>query len=276
MDRSRTFRSKLNVKRGTKLYPIFTKNLHSEVLLDNFIEKDLQSLLKPLNIMYSVFICAKYSIRDNFITSNNFLYNFTGVFTTGLFLCISVYRICSTLSSKRIEYVIFEWNTIFNFMSYSLGLIMNYIINIRFSDKNIQLVVKVQSVLRVLKMNRKDLTCLLVYNWSGVLAINALIVGSIAYMMYIFFPHVDILDVIYFYSTIVFDVNIMYSLFVTNFSRKALCSWINDVLQSGDDSDFYWNRIFNVYLNMLDIYTTLEVVFQYSVRFHYLEIFLNY
>lgn len=44
----------------------------NEFLLNNFIEKDIQDMLRPINFLTSTYLLPKYKIRNNFVTTNSF------------------------------------------------------------------------------------------------------------------------------------------------------------------------------------------------------------
>ncbi|XP_050552137.1 uncharacterized protein LOC126911097 [Spodoptera frugiperda] len=130
----------METKIGTITTVKSKKILRSEVLLDNFIERDLQSAFKPLHYMQSLLICSKYSIRDNFITSNTFMYDFIGIF--GFIVCrsINLYNLVILMGDWKSTEYLFNWSGLFDYASYTFGFLLNYYINIKFCDDNILMV----------------------------------------------------------------------------------------------------------------------------------------
>lgn len=59
-----------------------TKQTDIEEPPENIIQKDLQSLLKPLNIIQTIFFDAKYKIRDKIIVINSTCYNIILIIAT--------------------------------------------------------------------------------------------------------------------------------------------------------------------------------------------------
>ncbi|XP_063897728.1 uncharacterized protein LOC135118786 [Helicoverpa armigera] len=100
----------------------------TEAKLKNEIDKDLQSVLRPLNLMQDLFVMAK---------------DWEG---TRFFIYMSNIN-----------------DTIF----YTFGFVLNNCVNIFYSDSNILLVLKLQQVNRILKINSKHLNSLISFYWSG-------------------------------------------------------------------------------------------------------------
>ncbi|KAF9405870.1 hypothetical protein HW555_013558, partial [Spodoptera exigua] len=71
-------RANPNKMKSLKEYLYFKKKKECRVtvLINNMIDKDLQWLLWPLNIMHKVLLCPKYRINDNFIDPNSLLIKF--------------------------------------------------------------------------------------------------------------------------------------------------------------------------------------------------------
>ncbi|PZC77113.1 hypothetical protein B5X24_HaOG203730 [Helicoverpa armigera] len=63
-------RSEINRRWLFNISNIGNLQIHS----NSAIEKDVQSLLKPFNIMFALFICSKYKIQDGLISANSMLY----------------------------------------------------------------------------------------------------------------------------------------------------------------------------------------------------------
>lgn len=264
---------KLRDKRLSRLSSIPMKTIpkiayKSEFLLDNYIDKDLQEVLKPLSLMQSLLICSKYSIRDNFITSNSFLYNFIGVFVFILYRSIGLYRMFISVTDWETFSMVFNWTSFYDFCSYSYGIILNYYNDIKWSDTNILLVLKLQHVLRALKITNKDLSIITFQNWVSVIAINCIIIGSISYMSFMFFPHINFIDMAYFYFSMTFDVSIVYAKFLIRVACISLRVWTEDARKAGNSkSESYWEHMIDVYLNILQIYKTVEKTLRKLVRF---------
>ncbi|XP_068625348.1 uncharacterized protein [Battus philenor] len=79
------------------------KYCRSEFLLDNYIDKDLRNFLFPLNIAQWVLCSQKYSIRYNFITSNDRYAKFFSFFVTDMNLIYGI-RL-----QKLINHIIDTW-----------------------------------------------------------------------------------------------------------------------------------------------------------------------
>lgn len=258
----------METKIGTITTDKSKKLLRSEVLLDNFIERDLQSAFKPLHYMQSLLICSKYSIRDNFITSNTFMYDFIGIF--GFIICrsINLYNLVILMGDWKSTEYLFNWSGLFDYASYTFGFLLNYYINIKFCDDNILMVIKIQRVIRALKISSNDLRRESIFNWFGVIIINAIIIFSIVVIAYIFFPNVNFSDVVYFYFSMTYDMNMLYFTFIIKLLSMTLCAWTEDVRKSVNSyKDCYWECMFDVYMDIFTVYESVVSTCGYLVRY---------
>lgn len=264
-------KNKRNPNRNTVLIEIRPTMPYSEVLIDNKVEKYLQSVLRPLNLIQAFFLCSKYTIRDNFITSNSYLYNFIGLFSTLIFRSIGLYNMFSNqwYDSKLFIY----WSSICDFVFYSMGYFLNNYTNITQGDNNVLLVLKIQQICRVLKINGKNLRNMVIYNWISVISLNSFLIFLILYINYTVCPHIKIIHIMATFVTMSFDMNIVYALLVMKLLTKTLGIWIEDVRSSANREDSeresYWKTMFNVYLNIQEAYNLIEETFRPLVSFFY-------
>ena len=246
--------------------------LSNEVFLKNVIETDLHSLLRPLNLMHDAFLYAKYSIRDNVISSNTYLYNFLTVFCILLFWCYDLYHLISVFIQISEQWGIYKWfyrlSNTFDWFVYLCGHLMNSFLNIVQSNFNIILVLKIQHVIRDLQINSKKLKCFTASNWTWVTSLNII---WICYVISFFcvFPNIALVDCISLYTCIVFDVNVIYALTLLKLLEKMTRVWIAEVLRTRNmeesEREEYWKLMFNVYMNILQIYTIIEMTFRQLV-----------
>ncbi|PZC79316.1 hypothetical protein B5X24_HaOG201014, partial [Helicoverpa armigera] len=232
----------------------------------NKIEEDLESILKPLNIMQSLFICAKYSIRNRIITHNSKLYNALRVFCTCIYSCIYLYRMISQdhqTINKSWRKFWFGMAWIAGFILYMVGDLINTISNIKHSHKNILLVLKIQHVLSILRISGTDLRIFVCYSWASVIILN---IFSISYVIcYCFTTNIIIFEIISAYTSIAHDINIAYAIILMKLNEKMVRVFMEELESSKcDDSKIeeYWNRMLNMYLNILEIYNIIWKTFQ--------------
>lgn len=170
------------------------------------LDKDLQSILKPLNFMQYLFFHSMYKISNDVISTNSFGYNILSVLGTAIVAALLAFTssnilVPSTkatydLTIRRIDIV---W--------YPIGCISNCLINMKLRRSNILLVHKIQNVRRKLKIrDKKDVKS----NWIIVICLNTFYLFYTAYFHYMF-PKITVLFHICVYLLICFDWNIIYA-----------------------------------------------------------------
>lgn len=136
-------------KNAVKIIKIMPTTSSSELSRDHVIENDLRSVLRPLNLILRLFFCAKYSIRNNIITSNTFFYNLFRVFGMLTYRCVLLYSwiiyIIENCDLIWGEYsLLFSSNMVVDFILFFIGDLVNIILSIMQSDYNILMVLKIQ------------------------------------------------------------------------------------------------------------------------------------
>ena len=220
-------------------------------------------------MMQNLFICGKYSIRYNFITSNSRRYNFIGIFVAVTFRCIIIIQLMISIAHwKGKESTAIGWCNFFDIFFFSIGLIINYCSNIINCNDHAILVLKIQHVHRVLKIDGKVLKDLVISNWAYVIALNIFYFIIIAYYGW-FFAFGNILDLISGYCTISLDINIVYAIFVINLLKRTLNEWIKNVQESGNveilSNDSYLAVMYDLYLNILKAFKIFQKTFRLLV-----------
>lgn len=243
---------------------------YKEVLLNNFIEEDLQSLFKPLDMMQKLFICAKYSIKDNFITSNSRKYNCIGLLIVVIFHILVFIQLVISIVNWKGASTTLGWCNFFDFFFFSLGFIINYCSIIIHCNSNALLVLKIQHVHRILKIDRRLYNSLVISNWAYVIILNVLyLVGTFFYGLPFSFS--NIVDLISGYSSISFDINVVYAIFFVNLLRRTLNVWIEEMQVSknfGDLSDeAHLKVMYDLYLDILEAFKIFETTFCLLVSF---------
>ena len=84
----------------------FDKRLgyHVTVLLDNFVDKDIQSMLLPFNILQNMLFYPKYRIKDNFIYPNSIVSKLVSLCVMILSIILYFYLVYELHIDKDIRY----------------------------------------------------------------------------------------------------------------------------------------------------------------------------
>lgn len=150
-----------------KLSKRTTKQLHSrmcihECLLNNFLDKDIQDFLRPLEIGQAFMFQSKFTLRDNFITPNGRLYNAISFLVLTLFVSILFVEIYTTyVTGLKIKYFVLS----LSYVCTNIAILVSFFIaNLMNSKNNVQLIINIQEAKRVLQLYNgnnfeiKDLT----------------------------------------------------------------------------------------------------------------------
>ncbi|PZC77092.1 hypothetical protein B5X24_HaOG200742 [Helicoverpa armigera] len=246
---------------------------------NNKVEEDLQSIFKPFNFMMNLFLCAKYSVRGKCFTPNTRFYNWFRL------ICVIVNR-CFNLRQFIIwHYTIKKTHFVFSYyyghLCINIGSAIIYILyltgdliisvsTITQSDYNIFLVIKMQEVLKSLKINGSEIKGFLSFSWWSVIISNILSIGYIILYCFTLADMVSIVDVISAYASISYEIHVLYALLLLKLTNKMLTVWIKEFRNSrnlGDSTnEEYINRMFFIYWDVQDIYMTIEKTFHHTVR----------
>lgn len=225
-------------------------------------------MFQPLNFLQNLQLCPKYRIKDNLIFPNSRLSNIVSVSAT-IFSIILLYfsSINRNLLLKfppRI-YVLMLFTSKIDVCCLTFGLIMNCMLSVFQTNKNVMMLLKFQEVHRYLsKTNDKifftsnwySVIVLIIYNIlttiligiSSTLSIYALLINTIV---------------------LSFDSNIVYAMKLIHQLKDKVDQWNVQALeyQNLDENDRvrYCERMYQAYCNILDCYDIHKVTFQGTV-----------
>ncbi|KAH9640144.1 hypothetical protein HF086_018386 [Spodoptera exigua] len=239
-----------------------------EVLLYNVVDKEFQSALRPLALMQRLFICAKFSIRDNFIASNTATYNYIGLSCALIFRSFMLYYLISTINQMIGITSLLSLCDIDDFIFFSVGFIINYYSNIIQCNNNVFLILKLQNVIRSLQIDVKVMKFFVITNWCYIIALNCVFILSNTY--YCMFHVVgNAWDHLSSFTSITFDINIVYASFILSLLRRLVISWIEEFQSNGDsNNECYWNAMFDLYVNILEAYKLLKITSSLQVVYY--------
>lgn len=259
-----------NDRRETEPTPAIETNAS---VSDNSVGKELQSALKPINMMLAIFFCAKYKIRNNMIKSNSVFNNIISVFAMIILTCCCYY---STFDSKFLVNVngfiyIQHLAKIYVFLVVVLGNILSCFTNISQKYNNVLFVIKIQAIYTKLKIN-KSLKRFILPNWISVIA---LIFYHISWILFSHFV-IDFLD---FGITITneiwltLDMNILYATRIMKLLTNPLKSWMKNARMTecvyNSEKETFWNTMLEVYMEIFEAYKIFEKTFKQLVLVYY-------
>lgn len=108
------------------------KNLNYQMQENNLIEKYLQSVLKPLNMMQGLFFCAKYKIKEDLIIQICLKDDVISTFGTVIYISGILYFLFSSsfliIEEKGCNFV--YYGSVNDVVVFVTGSVLNYFTNI--------------------------------------------------------------------------------------------------------------------------------------------------
>ncbi|XP_026728058.1 uncharacterized protein LOC113494109 [Trichoplusia ni] len=244
---------------------------------NKMIDKDLQSILKPFNLMHVLFSCVQYEIRDDIVTTNHFC---SGVVSFIVFLIITsifAYSIFLNFrtSTVRNHSFIVKLGFFTKPLCSAIGFMLNYFTSIRNRNDNVVFLSKLQTAFRLLKIDsRKQMKA----NWTIVVALNCFYIIYILYFHY-GFSSFEWCTIFMVYFDILFDVNVIYASRLLDLLRCHFEVLIKKVKSSGyigeSDNEELWIGIFNAFEDSIDAYKLLNKTFEGLIVFYTVHSFFN-
>ena len=245
----------------------------SSSLPRHVIEKDLQSVLKPFNVMEALFFSAKYRIRDNIIMTNHYLYSILSMFVTSILVCYCYYDWFGFTCVFDYEgfQLLQRFNLVLIYFLLVIGSFSSCYTNIFLESKNILFVIKIQDVYRVLR-DTGSFKHFVIPNWIYVITINVYQIVWLFYTYYYFdFTTSGFKFSPYFW--IIHDIHLLYISTTLKLMTTLLKAWIENIQKPGSvensEHDCYWNTMYQAYLNILDASKLFETTLHHSVCNHF-------
>lgn len=125
---------------------------------NNVVNKNVQSILFPLNLMQNIMFCPKYHIKNNIIGPIGLIHNLVALVGTGTFIYAFFYRLYILYIEKNKEgYLYLQYVlSMFDCGYYTLGLGMIFISGIFNTESFISFVLVFQKIHRFLNDKKKS------------------------------------------------------------------------------------------------------------------------
>ena len=234
-------------------------------ILYKTVDKDVQSMLLPLNLMQHIIFCPKYRIKHDVITPNSFKSNLASMTTTLVFIFAFAYRTYMLtfyqefIGNKSFMYVTSTYDTVY----YCSGLIINFITGIIQTKNSVKFVLTFQRVHRFLN-NEVSFNHFVVWNW---IILSLALCGHLS----VFTIICIIIDIPYVsmficFLVITFDFNVLYTIRIIQLLENKFVLWSKHVLNYrlnayGEDC----KNVFQVYVDLLECYNIHKHCFQQFV-----------
>ena len=254
------------------------KSHRVQVLSNNLVDKDVQSLLLPWNLLKSMQFCPLYSMKDNFIVSNSRL-------SKCISCCGTIFIISYLLHSIYIGFI--------EVMTYKLGpmICSFFVVNIAITiaaclinliqifnaSENVSFVLKYQDVHRKLNDEIK-FKRFIIGNWIALISLS--VIGLSANILFCTLIGASIHEIFSGIIVLSFDANILYAIRFIQLLESKVDLWNIQVLQYQNmqdmDREGHCKRMIETYVNILDCYDNYRVFFQLMVSNHHILLLFSY
>ncbi|XP_063897725.1 uncharacterized protein LOC135118783 [Helicoverpa armigera] len=241
---------------------MFTNKSNMRILFKNILDKDVQCMLWPLNLMQYMMLCPKYHIKNNLITPNSLISNIISIIATVGFISSSFYRTYEIIyysvlksTSFFISFVLY-----YDCIYYVAGFIMNCAMGILQTKNMVKFVLIFQKIHRFLN-DGSLFRRYVIMNWIYFIA--ALGFFFIILMLFVMLFE-NWIFIIYGYELIFFDLNVVYFIRIIKLLEDKVVLYnkclLNYEKHTTDES--YRQKIFQVYVDLLECYNILKKCFQ--------------
>lgn len=243
-----------------------------ECLLNNRIDDYLHAFLKPLELPQKALVQAKFTIRDNFITPNPYMYNIISfVFT--MFITITYVYYLKTTYFPRMEFGMSTFIFFLCCFAIIFVFVFLFVHKVFCGDCIIHLIVNIQEARNTIKFYKNNDKDLIMGNWMYITLsfISYFIIDSIEnYVEFRFLVIVN--DVLFFF----YETSLVYAIRVLKLIRKSVNVWREEMkirekkcLNANSDESKYiinnWNEMEKGFSRLSKAYHAYKKVFSFSV-----------
>lgn len=238
----------------TLIFNVEPRQIQGEEL-ENVIDKYLLSILKPLNIALAVFACPKFKIKNGSIVS------------------INTFHVVVLVFGILTSFIIFGFDMIYNeengwefitFATLLFGLLLTCFTNITQRRNSVTMIIQIQKVYRLLKINPIKFRCFNICNWICVISIISFALILVTYFIYTHEKINIIASFVHIYISC-FDINIFYSAIIMKLLEESLRKWVADVHEcfaANLMNDAYLNKMYYTFMGIFEAYQMTETVFR--------------
>ena len=252
----------------------YHKMILPEVILNNRIDKDIQEMLRPINLMLSLFLSSKYSIKDNYITPKGNIFYIATFFLLACIYGYTVHRLFfgeleDTMGINNSEIVNIMFG--FFFLFFCVGFTLIFILNFVHRDINISIILLIQRIYNGVEFSGslKKVT-----RWNWICIIVSVCIDIFLQFLYSgLYDDFFTLDVIISILFATLDINLVYGILLIILLRKYIEKWIEDVLAANGCEEKKYIAFFDVYQNILEAFHLYKKIFQLLVRFLFFILF---
>lgn len=229
------------------------------------IDKNIQSILLPLNLLHNIMLCPKYAITNNNIHPNSLKFKLIGLCAAVFYSVIIGYRTYEYHSNEllRSNFNFAYTLTYFDILFYTYSHFMNFILSVMQTKRNIIFVLNYQKVHRFFDTSTY-FPSIQFWNWFSVLLIiiwHVVLLGAnVSFGLPLYFVVVDTI-------TLTFDVNVIYAIRLIRILKNNV-ALMNSKIKSLCDvqaDQKLCNKLWKTYRNLLKCYDYYKGSYQQTV-----------
>ncbi|PZC77077.1 hypothetical protein B5X24_HaOG200727 [Helicoverpa armigera] len=234
----------------------------------NVIDKDVQAIFYPLNVMSVLLLHPKYVIKNNKITPlSNVIKIFSACVTT-LYLCQHAHKFFSVVlddNIRRIQpvsYLYYATGSDLLFLTW--GFIMNCAGNIIYTKKYVAFILKFQESHRFL--GSACFKRFIIVNWLSIISMFGYFISSCIYTYFTFF-HPPWGTIFHMMVLANLDADAVYACRLILLISEQFIQWNERALllkENGEDKD-YCRKMFETYGQILKCYKIYRNTMQFMV-----------
>lgn len=230
-------------------------NIPGEVLLNNYLQKDIKIILYPFYFVHNVFLSPKFTIR------NSFIYPIGNKFNIIIGLLLSILIISYHYAAMYIHEVDARYrdNKILSFLMYTYGVANHhetatvFILNILHNKNNVLLVLIIQTLNENINIGEKCKMDFVIWNWISYLSIVCvelllILYNNIAYNSHFVNFCIELL-------CIIFTLNLMYFIRLITLLNNYLMKFYKNILLVENHQGKDKAKILEIYKKIMKAYT---------------------
>lgn len=204
------------------------------LMLSDSLDKDVQSMFLSLNFMTNILLCPKFSIKNNFIKPNSRLSSFISVISTALFCFLFFFSCFPYMFYSKIQFDSIEsFTTLLDSIFYGSGFIMNCILCVIRTNRNVQFVLYFQHLHRCLD-DSTGFKRFIKLNWFIFTFILSYYISYYSYLS--ISMNINFCELLMLHFLILFDLQMVYAMRILKLLGCKASLW-NMKVMSCDDYD---------------------------------------
>lgn len=232
-----------------------------EFLLNNFVDKDVQKTLLPLNFFQAFTFCPKYRIKGNFITPNGWTSYLVSFIGTVLYIFFLTWNLMKVIRVEGDLNYLFIYDLFYN----NFGFALNFILCLLYSELNIKFVLTIQDVHRYLN----DETSLKRFTvWSWVIVIFCFCTVIIYNVFFQQLMQLNFSDLLHF-VVVVFDVNQINAMRILKLLEMKVVLWNKEVLKleeiENEETKLRNSKLLEAFCKISKCYKLFTVIYRHQV-----------